>query len=92
MSLHQGNLQAARLARVQNSGNWAMEAVATMQAKVAEIAVKNEELHSLLEDFSERGGFDEVTDDEGNPYTDVAAFLSDGLGVHPNMHAFLIDQ
>lgn len=87
MSLHQGNPTLMR-----NSSTWARSAVASMKQKAEAIAAAVEELHTSLERFDERGGFQEITDANGAPYERVSDFLTSELGLAEGFHRFLLDE
>ena len=74
------------------NSSWVEPAIDAMRKKVATAAAATEELHTLLDSFELRGGLDEITDDDGNAFTDIGDFLERELGVSKAFHTFLIDS
>jgi hypothetical protein len=72
---------------------WELATVERMRNAAVELTEKTEALEALLQEFNERGGFAEITADDGTPYKDVPDFCIRELGLSQVfVENFLIDE
>lgn len=86
-----GGVRAAAHSHTHTASSAAAE-VERLHSIVGRIGKLTNQLNEAIEAFQNEGGFDHITDSDGQPYTSMSKFLTDKLDLSDKFLPFLIDD